>query len=114
MQRAIETARRGERPVPHPNQRDVQVINDWLYHTNRDRPLKDVLRDAQAVWQQFEAALQAMSERDLAEPGRFAWLDGQALGPQSVDNFLGHLREEHEPLIREWLKEYHNGQETSS
>lgn len=31
------------------------------------------------------------------------WLDGQALGAQSVDSFLGHLHEEHEPLIREWL-----------
>jgi hypothetical protein len=99
----LEAVRRGERPVPHPDQRDVQVINQWTYHTNRDRPLSDVLRDAQAVWQQFEAALQATPERDLAQPGRFDWLDGQALGPRIVEDFLMHLHEEHEPLIREWL-----------
>jgi hypothetical protein len=99
----LEAARRGERPVPHPNQSDVQIINDWMYQTNRDRPLNDVLRDAQAVWQQFGAALEAMPERDLAEPGRFDWLDDQALGSRSVEDFIGHLHEEHEPLIRAWL-----------
>jgi hypothetical protein len=99
----LAAARRGERPVPHPNQSDVQVINDWIYHTNRDRPLSDVLRDAREVWQQFEVALEATHERDLAVPGRFDWLDGQALGHCSVEDFLIHLLEQHEPLIREWL-----------
>jgi hypothetical protein len=74
-----------------------------MYHTNRDRRLVEVLRDAQAVWQQFEAALRATPERDLVESGRFDWLDGQALGPRVMDDFLNHLHEEHEPLIREWL-----------
>ena len=99
----LAAVRRGERPVAHPDQRDVQVINDWIYHTNRDRPLLDVLRDEQEVWQQLEAALRALPELDLAEPGRFDWLNGQALGPRIVEDFLMHLHEEHEPLIREWL-----------
>ena len=99
----VEAVRRGEQPVPHPDQRDVQVINQWTYLTNRDRPLPDVLRDAQAAWQQFEAALQAIPEQDLAESGRFDWLDGQALGPRFVEDFMTHLHEEHEPLIRKWL-----------
>ena len=99
----LAAVRRGERPVPHPDQRDVQVINYWAYHTNRDRPLSDVLRDEREVWRQFEAALGALPERDLAEPGRFDLQDGQALGPGVVENFFSHLHEEHEPLIREWL-----------
>ena len=98
----LAAAQRGERPPNHPSQPDVAVINRWIYLTNRDRPVHDVLRDADAAWQEFEALLQATSEQDLLEPGR-EWLDGRALGPGIVDDFVTHLHEEHEPLIRDWL-----------
>src|SRR5918997_1125411 len=53
----LADVRHGERPAEHPSQRDVQVINQWIYYTNRDRPLSVVLRDVAAVWQEFESAL---------------------------------------------------------
>ena len=41
-----------------------------------------------------------MPEADVTTPGRFDWMEGQAL----VDaDFFGHLHEEHEPSIRDWL-----------
>ena len=99
----LADVRRGDRPAAHPSQRDVQVINQWIYYTNRDRPLGDVLRDEAAVWQEFEAALGGFDEQALMEPGRYVWLDGEALGPAALDDFVKHLHEEHEPAIREWL-----------
>ena len=99
----VAAVRRGEPPVEHPSQRDVQVINRWIYIMNRDRPLADVLRDASAAWQEFEAGLAAIEEQDLMEPGRYPGLDGQALGRYEVHFFANHFHEEHEPAIREWL-----------
>jgi hypothetical protein len=97
----LSAAQRGERPPDHPPQNEVSVINQWIYLTNRDRPLDDVLRDAQAVWQQLEEGLATTPERVLAQC--FDWLEGRALGSGIVDDFVLHLHEEHEPLIRAWL-----------
>lgn len=99
----LEAARRGERPPDHPPQFDVAVINQWAYLTNRDRPVEDVLRDATAVWQQFEAGLQAVPEDILFDRTRFLWMEGNSLGVGLLDHFTRHLHEEHEPLIRAWL-----------
>jgi hypothetical protein len=65
--------------------------------------LDDVLRDNDAVWQQFSAALQALPEPDLIQPGRFGWLGKEALGFYAMDSFLRHLHEEHKPDIHSWL-----------
>jgi hypothetical protein len=100
----MAAAQRGERPSDHPPQSEVAVINEWVCLTNRDRPLPDVLRDAQAAWQQLEAIVQALPEATLLEHERFAWMGGQALGPGILDDFVHHFHEEHEPLIRSWLR----------
>jgi hypothetical protein len=99
----LADVRRGEQPAAHPSQRDVQVINQWEYYTNRDRSPADILRDHREVWDQFEAGLQAFSEQELIEPGRFPWLKEEALGPSALEDFLKHLHEEHEPEIQAWL-----------
>lgn len=99
----LAAAQRGERPPDHPSQPDVAVINRWIYLTNRDRPLSDVLRDAQAVWQQLEDLIQSAPDQHLLEPGRFDWLEGRALGPAILDDFVIHFHDEHEPAIRAWL-----------
>jgi hypothetical protein len=101
----LEATRYGEQPAPHPSQPDVQVINQWSYQINHYRPPQDIVRAASGVWQQFEDAIAAFDERDLMEPGRFAWLNGDALGPTILHDFVGHFHEEHEPQIRAWLEE---------
>lgn len=100
-----EAAQRGERPPDHPSQAHVQIINQWIYLTNRDRPLQAVLRDAEEAWQQFEAIVQRLPDELLFDPARFGWLEGKALGPALFDHFVKHLHEEHEPLIRSWLSQ---------
>ena|SRR5215216_432991 len=100
----IAAAQRDERALDHPPQSQVPIINEWIHRTNRDRPLAHVLRDAQDVWQQFAERLQALPEDVLLDPERFDWMQGNALGPGILDNFAGHFHEEHESIIRDWLK----------
>ena len=99
----LADVRRGNEPTDHPTQDNVQVINRWIYVTNRDRPLNDVLDDATAAWQEFEEGLQALDEHVLLTPGHVASPDGKAFGLIELQNFVRHLHEEHEPAIREWL-----------
>jgi hypothetical protein len=100
----LDAAQSGEQPTaPWPEDWDVETVNQQVYNANKDRPLQEVLHDASEVWQHLEDLVQALPERDLTEPGRFAWMEGQALGPAILDDFTGHFHEEHEPLIRAWL-----------
>ncbi len=46
----LEAIRRHEPPMPHPSPAQVEMINDWIYHTNHDRPLSNPLRNADEVW----------------------------------------------------------------
>ena len=75
-------------------------INDWIYAQNRDRPLSDVLADADRSYARLAAAVQALPEEDVTTPGSFNWLEGATL--TDVELF-GHLHEEHEPDVRAWL-----------
>jgi hypothetical protein len=106
----LASVRRGERPPDHPPQSQVPIVNEWIHRTNRDRPLGQVLRDSQDVWQQFAESIEQLPEQTLFDSERFAWMNGRALGPGALENFTKHLREEHEPLIRAWL----NKQKASS
>jgi hypothetical protein len=99
----LEAAGRGapEPPPPWPAElTDDDPINDWIYQQNRDRPLAEVLADADRSFARLAAAVAALPEEALATPGYFPWTEGQALG--DVDP-SGHLREEHEPDVRAWL-----------
>ena len=58
-----------------------------------------MLADADAIYDAFIAAIQALPLKDATDPERFDWLEGEAL----VDSdFGGHLAE-HEPEVRRWL-----------
>ena len=99
----LAAAQRGERPPDHPPQTEVAIINQWEFLTNRDRPLADILHDAAATWEQFEALLQAIPEATLSDTKRFTWMEGRPIGAGMIHDFLTHLDKEHEPLIRNWL-----------
>ena len=80
---------------------DVDGINAWIYKSNRDRPLADVLNDSREVFQQLVAAVNALSDEQLNDQERYPWLEGERL----TGAFLfGHFHEEHEPDMRTWLE----------
>ena len=104
----LDAAGRGDEmpPLPWPAEldgddaADVDAINAWIYEQNRDRPLDDVLADADASYQRLASSVSALSENDVTSPDRFPYLEGQALADADL---LGHLHEEHEPAINAWL-----------
>ncbi|GCE15458.1 ClbS/DfsB family four-helix bundle protein [Tengunoibacter tsumagoiensis] len=75
-------------------------INAWMYESQRDRPLADVLSDSREVLQQLVEALAAFSEEELQDPQRFSWLAGEPLNGRL---FFSHFHDDHEPDMRAWL-----------
>lgn len=104
----LDAARSGQPPAPPPwpahfnKEADVEEINAWLYQAHRDRPLQEVLDEYQRSFSAMRDAVSALSERDLTEPGRYDWLEGEPLAAVLTASF-GHLHEEHEPALRDWL-----------
>src|SRR5438552_10626889 len=80
---------------PWPSElQDVDEINAWIYESNRDRPLADVLSDSREVFQHLMDAIAAFSENELQDPQRFEWLEGEPLSGRFV---FSYFHEEHEP-----------------
>ena len=86
-------------PWPSELQEDDE-INAWIYESNRDRPLADVLSDSRDVFQQLVNAIDAFSDDELQDLQRFVWLEGEPLSGKLV---FSHFHEEHEPDMRAWL-----------
>ena len=88
-------------PPPWPSElQEDDEINAWIYESNRDRPLADVLSDSREVFQQLVDAIDAFSDDELQDPQRFEWLEGEPLSGKFV---FSHFHEEHEPDMRAWL-----------
>ena len=99
--RRLEAGPGPEPPTPWPGHlTEDDEVNEWIYEQNRDRPLREVLAEADASYQRLAAAAAALPEEDLTTPGRFAWMEGK---PLADGDFFGHLHEEHDPDIRAWL-----------
>ncbi len=99
----IEAAGRGE-PEPPPSWpaklTEDDMINDWIYRQNCDRPLCDVLADADQSYARLAVAVAALPEEAVTTADYFPWMEGRALAD---GNLFGHLHEEHEPQIHAWL-----------
>jgi hypothetical protein len=54
-------------------------LNAWLYAQYRDQPWPSVYRDWSAGFRRFLELGAAISEQDLLEEGKYAWLEGYAL-----------------------------------
>ncbi len=101
----LQAALRHEPTPPPPWPQYLQTddeINAWIYAANRDRPLADVLRDSQDVFQQLVETLAAFPEEELLALGRLRWLEGE---PVTGATFFAHFHEEHEPDMRAWLEQ---------
>lgn len=89
-------------PAPWPASLETDDdINDWIHAQHRDQPLGDVLADADQSFERLANLIETMPEEDLMTPGRFEWMGSR---PLVELEFFGHLHEEHEPSIREWLQ----------
>jgi hypothetical protein len=101
--RRIQATRNHERDFTPPWPSELQVdddINAWIYESNRDRPLADILSDSREVFQQLMDAIDAFSDAEIQDLQRNEWLEGESL---SGKLFFTHFHEEHEPDMRAWL-----------
>ena len=84
--------------TPWPKElQDDDEINAWIYESNRDRPLADVLSDSRDVFQQLVETLDAFSEDELQDLRRILGLEEEQV---SGSMFFAHFHQEHEPDMR--------------
>lgn len=112
----LNAALHGTEPSPPPwppewdesDEAQLDRINAYIYETNKDRPLSDVLAESRAQFGQMRDAITALPEDALFDRGRFAWIGGEPL-TLVIDSSYAHLHEEHEPDIRAWLDRINRG-----
>lgn len=74
-----------------------------IYEENRERPLTDVLAEAQRVYRQLLELVESLAEEDLTDPGRFEgmpteWQPWDIIAGNSYEHYRQHI-----PDIRAWL-----------
>lgn len=97
----LEAARRNEQPQLIPSvtsDEEMDEFNQATFAANHSRPLAEVTQDFHASYQQLLVATRVMSEEDLFNPGRFAWMKANALWTVLKGDRFGHY-DEHKPTI---------------
>ncbi len=89
-----------EPPPPWPAELDDDEINRWIREGDAGRPVRDVLDDVDQSYVRLATAIDALPAEMVVEPDVFPWLEGASIA--TVDLF-GHLHDEHEASVREWL-----------
>jgi hypothetical protein len=90
-----EAGRRGEWPaVPAPGigWHELDLLNRQIYERNRERDLEEILADFHASYAQVRATVEAMSQDEIFEPGRYDWLGENALVGPILANTANHYR----------------------
>ena len=100
----LRAAGRAEPEPPPPWPAHLQTddeINAWIYESNRERSVGEVLDDSHQVFQQLLAAVEGLPDHVLMDTQRYLpWLEGN---PLSAAGFFAHFHDEHEPDMRAWL-----------
>ena len=80
----------------------VDPTNEQFYRENKDRSLNSVLEAFRTSYIEIVGAVQALSEEELFEPPRFAWMKGTPLWRIVSGNTYEHYQE-HAEIIQAWL-----------
>ena len=90
---------RAEPPTPWPSElKDDDSINAWIRERDRQRSLDDVLAEYDRSFDRLAAVIRVLPDEALMTP--VPWMGDTRLLDVS---FFGHLHEEHEGSIRDWL-----------
>jgi hypothetical protein len=108
----LQAAQRGE-PEPSPpwpaHLEAEDDINAWIYESNHGRSVREVLDEAQHVYQQLLAVIEALPDDvrvEHIEPAFYlVWVDGERF---LTGEFFNHFHDDHEPDIRAWLARVEN------
>jgi hypothetical protein len=95
-------AKQGINPASaHFSGKSVDELNAAWYVEFQNRPLEPVQADFQAVRRQTERRVEAFSDTDLNDPGRYSWLKGHPLWEWVASDSFEH-EAEHAAQIRTW------------
>ena len=105
----LEAAGRGEPEPPPPWPAHVQAedgINAWIYESNRERSLREVMDEMQQVHQQLLTFIKGLPDDvRIEQDWRIVWLGDQRF---PAGEFFDHFHDDHEPDIRAWLARQDN------
>ena len=100
----IQAAQRGEVEPPPPWPAHLQTdneINAWIYESNRERSVQEILDESQQVFRQFFAVIEDLPEDvRIEEEWHLVWLGDQRF---PIGEFFDHFHDDHEPDVRTWL-----------
>ena len=102
---ALRAHARGEPPPALDEQlMELDERNRLHYERNRERPLQEILRESQHIFQQMLALIQAESEDYLTQPQMIANLPGPVVVGRSLKDACADHYRHHMPDIRAWLE----------
>jgi hypothetical protein len=79
---------------------DDDTINDWIHERDRGRSAQELIDGYDASFDRLAAIIEALPPERIDSPEALAFTEGVPLA--EVD-FSGHLHDEHEASVREWL-----------
>ncbi len=100
----LEESLRGgapNRPGPGSTWDGLDALNEQIYQENRNKTLDEVQQAFSETHQQAVRTVETMKEKDLFDPDRFAWLEGNPIWHLVAGNTWRHY-EEHRKSIQEW------------
>ena len=86
---------------------DLDRINAWIYETYRETPWSSVYKNWREGYLRFLELGEETPEKDLLDPGRYAWLEGQPLSLVLQSSYEHHHIDHYEPLLA-WLRQNGN------
>jgi hypothetical protein len=92
LNREPEYPRWPETLNPDPEE-DVDQTNAWIYETNREKPWPVVYGDWRAQFLRVLELAEEIPEKEMFDPGRFAWMGGYPLSASHMGTYEHH--EEH-------------------
>lgn len=102
----MQAAQRGEPQPPPPwpaHLHEEDEINAWLYRSNRDRPLQDVLDDMDHIFDETIAVIKGLPDDvPIERTWRLVSLGGERF---PAGEFFDHFRDDHEAEMRAWLEQ---------
>lgn len=79
--------------------------NQAIFEANQNRPLQDVRREAQKIFERLVELLERLEEQDLYDPNRFDqmpndWQPWEVIASNTYEHYPDHIDQ-----VRKWLAE---------
>jgi hypothetical protein len=102
----LQAVTRGEKPTTlldlDVTEEEIDRLNAQFYEENKARSLAEVLTDFRTSYQHIVEIVQALSDEDLTDLHRFAWMGGEPLWQLIPSETYKHYSD-HRESIQEWL-----------